>query len=612
MAEARILDPVWFDTAQQILQWQASQANPLTIATVPLAPRMAAGAVRMLVGLDNGPWTFWPEFDANPQGGPRGNVYNFPYWQYVDVMYYYVHRLAAVPPTVWINAAHRNGVKMCAAVTADCAGCPGEVDKLFVDPAAAAKQLFLIASTYGFDGWMIDIENGADPSANVRQTMTLLRGMVLPNGQPCEAGYYQAGVYEVDDRSYPFFRAGTFFQSDYTSGPGHPARSYNYLQRQGQVDARFATYWAVYVYSYEDSRGSLCNGSACLDMSGFIGQLAQARMTGPTAGYYQSLGVYAPGWTMYGGQNSTSAPLPPRDQFHATDRLFWVGANPRIAPDGTLQTSTRALSNYIPARTSIIAKPFVTRFNTGEGSSFWLAGQRAVNREWNHLSSQDRLPTWLVPINQPAPAVTADYAYSDAYDGGSSLACQGPIAPGQRVEYALYQTKINLQTSTTVTFRYLLRNAQSPLPYLKLNFSDGTSATVPATRGGGWLIAAQNIAPRAATLDSIFLGVVNESPTAATVDVLIGELRVIDASPVQPPGILTPTRVGDLLSWSPPSGPWTIWYYNLFAVTGSVASLVGRTVVPGYDLSAPLFPATGTYRIQPVTTTGDATAVLSE
>jgi hypothetical protein len=42
---------------------------------------------------------------------------NFPYWQFVDTMYYYVHQLAAaIPPVVWTNAAHRNGVKMCIAV----------------------------------------------------------------------------------------------------------------------------------------------------------------------------------------------------------------------------------------------------------------------------------------------------------------------------------------------------------------------------------------------------------------------------------------------------------------------------------------------------------------
>jgi endo-beta-N-acetylglucosaminidase D len=107
--------------------------------------------VRLLVGLDNGPWTYWSEFDANPQGGHRGNVYNFYYWQYVDAMYYYVHALAGTPPSMWIDAAHRDGVKMYSAVTCDCAGCPEQFNELPEQPDAAAQQLYLIAKTYGFD-----------------------------------------------------------------------------------------------------------------------------------------------------------------------------------------------------------------------------------------------------------------------------------------------------------------------------------------------------------------------------------------------------------------------------------------------------------------------------
>ena len=48
------LAPVYFSTAAEIFQWQPSSANPLIVATVPLAPRMVTNEVRVLVGLDNG------------------------------------------------------------------------------------------------------------------------------------------------------------------------------------------------------------------------------------------------------------------------------------------------------------------------------------------------------------------------------------------------------------------------------------------------------------------------------------------------------------------------------------------------------------------------------
>src|SRR5262249_32922525 len=153
----------------------------------------------------------------------------------------------------------------------------------------------------------------------------------------------------------------------------------------------------------------LFNGYSYLEIDAFFAQLAQAKVIQPGSGYYQSICVYAPDWTMYGGHDSTSDPLPPRDKFHETDRLFWVGANPTMADDGTLKTPTPAVSTFIPARSSIIAKPFVTRFNTGEGSFFAVSGQRVANREWNHLSSQDRLPMWFLPTSRSETTVSVDY-----------------------------------------------------------------------------------------------------------------------------------------------------------------------------------------------------------
>ena len=147
--------------------------------------------------MDNGPWSYWSKFDRNPQGGPLGNVYNFQYWQYVDAVYYYAHRLVPIPPPVWTNAAHRNGVKMFAVVTSDCKHCPvPQLSLVFKEPQVAAKQLCQLARTFGFDGWMFDAEDSLPKAdaANVQKTMTLLRQMQLPNERTVEAGYYGARV----------------------------------------------------------------------------------------------------------------------------------------------------------------------------------------------------------------------------------------------------------------------------------------------------------------------------------------------------------------------------------------------------------------------------------
>ena len=168
--------------------------NPLLAATVPLAKRVPTSDVQLLAGLDNGKWSYWSKFDANPQGGHLGNVYNFQYWQYVDAVYYYAHRLVAMPPPVWTNVAHRNGVKMFAVVTSDSPGGLPQFSLVFKEPRVAAEQLCQLARTFGFDGWMFDAEDSLPKAdaANVQATMTLLRQMQLPDGRTVEAGYYQA------------------------------------------------------------------------------------------------------------------------------------------------------------------------------------------------------------------------------------------------------------------------------------------------------------------------------------------------------------------------------------------------------------------------------------
>jgi endo-beta-N-acetylglucosaminidase D len=592
--------PKVFNTAQEILQWDPKSADPLTVSNVPLlTPRVNPQEVLMLVGLDNGPWTYWSEFDANPQGGDRGNVYNFQYWQYVDSIYYYVHSLAAVPPVMWIDAAHRNGVKIFAAITGDCDTCAEQFNELLKTPEGAARQLYLIAKTYGFDGWLFDVENGVEAGKNL-QTIMRLR----PTNS--DAGYYEGGRYQIDDHTWPFFQAGTFLQSDYTQWPGYPERTYNFLKSKDATSQRFKAYWSVYVYQYEtsDTPNPLFNGYAYLDVEGFFKQLGQARQSNTPPKYYQSLGIYAPGWTMYGGHNSTSDPLPSRDQFHETDRKFWVGDGASVTPDGVILTSQAAVANFIEPRSSIVTLPFVIRFNTGEGSFFSVFGQRLAADEWCHLGCQDRLPTWCCPVAGAPGNVDASISYEDAYDGGSALAFRGTLPGKQQVEFPLFLTQTQLEQNTQVRVTYKI-GQNSLAPYLKLTFSDGSSYTVSGEKGTGW-VRTMGKPGTAKQMVRMSLGFSNSGGTDATVHALIGEIAVYTPIIMPPPALISLVRSGDMLTWTAPDF-WPIWYYNVVCKKGASLALVGRAFLPQYDLSAALFPKiTGdTYIVQPVTTSGN-------
>ena len=222
--------------------------RPFDRASVPIAPRVTPPGPRMLAGLDNGPWAYWSDFDLNAQGSSRtGNVYNFSRWQYVDSLYYYAHRLLAVPPTVWVNAAHRNGVSVLGIMTGDCTGCGEEMNELFRKSGpAAVDRLYRLAATYGFDGWLIDVEGEAEYSPQLLAAMKSLRGRKLPDGRPVQVLTYEAFRTSLESELLEPFKAAGEWQADYDHGAasGSPKETYGSSLKKIWSESRYGTYWA--------------------------------------------------------------------------------------------------------------------------------------------------------------------------------------------------------------------------------------------------------------------------------------------------------------------------------------------------------------------------------
>lgn len=145
---------------------------------------------------------------------------------------------------------------------------------------------------------------------------------------------------------------------------------------------------------------------------------------------------------------------PYRDPFHAVDRenyKKWDG-----------------IAHYIPARSVIGSYPFVTRFNTGHGRSFFSNGNLTNQAEWNHAGVQDILPTWQWWIQRfdtdGQPIVESDpvsarplkpsFDYMTAYDGGSSLKVTGQLAAGSTTELRLFKTKLPVTKDIELSLTY--------------------------------------------------------------------------------------------------------------------------------------------------------------
>lgn len=71
-------------------------------------------------------------------------------------------RLVTIPPPGWINAAHTHGVAVLGTLITEWDAGAAACALLFGSPAAAeeaAAQLAAIAGHFGFEGWLVNIEN---------------------------------------------------------------------------------------------------------------------------------------------------------------------------------------------------------------------------------------------------------------------------------------------------------------------------------------------------------------------------------------------------------------------------------------------------------------------
>lgn len=109
--------------------------------------------------------------------------------QFVDVFIYFSHKLVCVPPAAWINTLHRNGVKVLGTFIIE--GQTREIVSMFDrggSECIIAKRLASMARTFGFDGWLLNIEEEipkavADPVEKLAAFVLDLKRYLGPQGK---------------------------------------------------------------------------------------------------------------------------------------------------------------------------------------------------------------------------------------------------------------------------------------------------------------------------------------------------------------------------------------------------------------------------------------------
>jgi endo-beta-N-acetylglucosaminidase D len=153
----------------QLELWKPGR-DPLNISTISLQPRHKITKRKIIHCHDmKGGY----QEDRFLQGSDKLNVYNFRYWQYIDIFIYFSHTRVTIPPVGWTEAAHKNGVLVLGNFITEWSLGESENLRLLDGPNADsscdnsdipfdtyyADKLIQIAQYYGFDGWFFNIES---------------------------------------------------------------------------------------------------------------------------------------------------------------------------------------------------------------------------------------------------------------------------------------------------------------------------------------------------------------------------------------------------------------------------------------------------------------------
>jgi len=183
----------YFDTFDEVLQWSSENVLARQQANTSLLVRPATAvydqespSTKLTLCHDyNGGYH---DYESVRSRYLQNELYSCEYLQYVETFIYFSHKLVCCPPPTWTNLLHRNGVKVLGTFIIE-PQTPG-IERMLENAdgeCIVAKQLASMASTFGFEGWLLNIEKEfpshvKDLTAKLTGFIERLKGYLGPDG----------------------------------------------------------------------------------------------------------------------------------------------------------------------------------------------------------------------------------------------------------------------------------------------------------------------------------------------------------------------------------------------------------------------------------------------
>lgn len=509
--------PPFVLSVDELLAWTpfGPLADRRNVSSVGLAPRFTDPAmdpeqkarpdpsVRILIAPDG-----MNDLGSDLEPQPRFNLYTFTHWSQVDLLTWFggtADKTIVIPARPWVDAAHRNGVKVIGTVffaPAAWGGSPGTLRSFLRQRPdgsfAAAEKLVEIARDYGFDGWLINAETGLGPGAKpaaagengVGRTMAdFMAYLKRITPRQMEIIWYDAMITDgsiayqnaLDEKNLKFFEDGNTRTSDgiflnYDWTRAGLLKSAELAQRVGR--SRYDIFIGADLWPLRNAQRAFQNTKWLSELREAPGgrALGSIALFAPNFNYH----VEASGGPQFGDFKNNPADV---GLFYKTEERLFAGDAMNMAEGGGRSSSGSwpGIGTLVSSRSTLMALPFTTYFNTGHGVSDYRKGHR-IGGAWHDMSRQDVLPTWQFAFS-PGAAVEIGYDFEDAYEGGSSLRLALPRQPAGKVEVPLYLAHLPVGRSIRVaTDTRTKMRAFS----LRLDLSDGKSIELSVEPGGTW------------------------------------------------------------------------------------------------------------------------------